>query len=401
MAAFIEAKRQLEKTEEELALPESALLSAVNAYLVDAAEIHRSEWRIDGIRWNFHKIIPFFGAATPISEITTGQIQKLVLQRKYKDQVKPKTIWHDITNLRALFNWARKPREGADGRKIPPLLIKNPVDDLNMSIIGNTRSKKAPLNLAAVERAAEVLNSTPADRAYFDFLRFTGLRKDEANNLRWDDINFDEGYFHCRGTKTHDSDAYLPLAKVLIETLKRHKEESTSEYVFAGTSRQTKGKKIYSRRRMFERIQKTTAIENFRRQHPGLSQREALDAVQKENFSGGIKLVPKDLRDYFASTVQTDDPRVLMSLMRHTSLNTTTKYLRTLQQSMKNAVNNLGTDLGANQNRLQGQKSAERSTSQELAQSVIERLKARKNGENFGGGGRSRTADAADMSRVL
>ena len=64
------------------------------------AEKGRSQWRIDGMRWNFDKvIIPFFGAPTPVSSITTDQVQKLVIQRKRT--VKPKTVWHDITNLRA------------------------------------------------------------------------------------------------------------------------------------------------------------------------------------------------------------------------------------------------------------------------------------------------------------
>ena len=173
---------------------------------------------------------------------------------------------------------------------------------MDTSIIGNTKPKKAPLNLATVEQAAAVLN--PAEKAYFDFLRFTGLRKDEANRLRWEDINFDEGYFHCKGTKTDESDAYLPLAPALIESLKKHKASSVSEYVFPGRSAQTRGKKIYSRRRMFERIQKVTAVERYLREHPGTSREQALEACKKENFKTGVKLVPKDMRDYFASTVQ-------------------------------------------------------------------------------------------------
>lgn len=105
-----------------------------------------------------------------------------------------------------------------------PLATANPVDGLDQpkgalgKLIGNTKPKKAPLNLTHVDRAAAALNS--GDRAYFDFLRFTGLRKDEANRLRWQDINFEEGYFHCRGTKTDEADAYLPLAPALIKSLR-------------------------------------------------------------------------------------------------------------------------------------------------------------------------------------
>jgi integrase len=61
-----------------------------------------------------------------------------------------------------------------------------------------------------------------------------------------------------------------------------------------------------------------------------------------KNIKAGVKLRPKDMRDYFASTVQTDDPRVLMTLMRHTNLTTTTKYLRAMNDRMKDAVSNLG-----------------------------------------------------------
>ena len=361
-AALIERKRELASQPKEPELPPTALITVVGSYLIDSAEKGRSQWRIDGMRWNFNKvIIPFFGAATPIASITTEQIQKLVVQRKR--QVRPKTLWHDVTNLRSCLNWAIEKK----------LLKENPVDNLDMSIIGSTKSKKAPLNLAAVDKAAEVLNSRPVDRAYFDFLRFTELRKDEANRLKWDDIDFANGSFHCRGTKTDEADSYLPLADILVESLKRLKLTSTSEYVFAGTSPQTKGKKIYSRRRMFERIKRIT----------------------------GIALKPKDLRDYFASTVQTDDPRTLMKLMRHTNLTTTTKYLLAEQDRMKEAVKNLGATLGASQNTPRGQKTAQNDMLAKLAQLLISGGSIETLMGNFGGGGRSRTADAADMSRVL
>ena len=59
--------------------------------------------------------------------------------------------------------------------------------------------------------------------AYFDFLRFTGLRKDEANRVRWEDLNFEGGVFSLPATKTDEADAYLPLAPALIEILKKPK----------------------------------------------------------------------------------------------------------------------------------------------------------------------------------
>jgi hypothetical protein len=66
-----------------------------------------------------------------------------------------------------------------------------------------------------------------------------------------------------------------------------------------------------------------------------------------------------------ASTVETDDARVLMQLMRHTSPTTTTKYLRAMHERMRAAVSGLGKNpsgkflgenVGESQNALRGQK---------------------------------------------
>jgi hypothetical protein len=61
------------------------------------------------------------------------------------------------------------------------------------------------------------------------------------------------------------------------------------------------------------------------------------------------------MQDYFASTAQTDDSRVLMSLMRHTNLTTTTTYIRAVYEHMKDAVKNLGKS-GGNSKRFAGAK---------------------------------------------
>ena len=111
--------------------------------------------------------------------------------------------------------------------------------------------------------------------------------------------------------------------------------------LFPGRSAQTKGKKIYSRRRVFERIRKVIAIKKYLRQHPEVTL--AVEACKKEGFKGAIHLAPKDLRDYFCTEIaaNSDDASVAMRLMRHTSLATTTKYMRT-EERMRHAVENLG-----------------------------------------------------------
>ena len=129
---------------------------------------------------------------------------------------------------------------------------------------------------------------------------------------------------HVRGSKTEGADVWLPLAPIALHTLSELKKISDPKnpliFPSRGRGAQTKGKKIYERSRLFKKIFEKT----------------------------GIKLKSKDLRDYFCNEIaaQTRDPAVLMRLMRHTSLETTTKYLRTVPERMEDAVKNLGATFG-------------------------------------------------------
>ena len=79
-----------------------------------------------------------------------------------------------------------------------------------------------------------------------------------------------------------------------------------------------------------------------------------MEGIKETNYPGGVKPTTKELRDYFATQVsaQVNDPNTVKALMRHTSLNTTSRYTRTVTERMKEAVQNLGkpleTSLGGN-----------------------------------------------------
>jgi integrase len=207
------------------------------------------------------------------------------------------------------------------------------------------------------------------------------------------------------GTKTFEAEVWVaPVALRTLRDLYESKDrDPKSSYVFPGRSAQTRGKKIYSRRKLFERIQQVTAIKKYLRQHPEAIYQQALEATRKENFKGGIHLAPKDLRDFFCTEIaaNSDDANVAMRLMRHTSLATTTKYMRTVEDRMREAVENLGCDSGCDSMAAKGHEMSQ------LAKLGIvgELAKLLKNQGLFkrkvGGGEWSRTTDAADMSRVL
>jgi hypothetical protein len=159
--------------------------------------------------------------------------------------------------------------------------------------------------------------------------------------------------------------------------------------------------KIYCRTRFFEKITRLTCLNAFMQKHPDVSPSLKLwKRLKAEGYPGGVRLKPKDLRDYFASEVasQVKDPSVVMKLLRHTNLTTTTKYLRVVEERMHEAVKNLGANFrgqsGANSfHKIPDFSNADITQEQEITDDVASEI--------LNGGGRSRTYDAADMSRVL
>ena len=311
--------------------------------------------------------------------------------------IKNSTIWHYIVDLRALFFWAMKNPE----RKKPFVRV-NPVSGANLDLIQNRKVMKPPLKLKDFERAFSVLNSS--ERTWWRTHECLGLRMDEGNRLERTDIDLESGMIHVPGTKSEESECYLPMSPALQDELKTYLATRTddSPFLFPGRSVQTKGKKIYSRRRLFEKIRQVTAFNGYMEANPNTAPMKAWKELKKQDYPGGVKLTTKELRDYFATQVsaQVTDPNTLKNLMRHTSLNTTSRYARTVMERMKAAVRNLGKPLEASLGGNSGGKCQRKNTQSNIMRELLTRLvRVRDARESVGGGGRSRTYDAADMSR--
>jgi hypothetical protein len=91
-----------------------------------------------------------------------------------------------------------------------------------------------------------------------------------------------------------------------------------------------------------------------------------------------------------------------MALMRHTNLTTTTKYIRALQERMKELVAWVkpGVKRWGNFYALRWQKSAKNDSVRLIAELLKASLSREKLEGMFGGGGQIRTVDAADMSHA-
>jgi integrase-like protein len=110
---------------------------------------------------------------------------------------------------------------------------------------------------------------------------------------------------------------------------------------------------------------------------------------KRQGYPGGVKLTTKELRDYFATQVsaQVSDPNTVTELMRHTSLTTTSRYVRTATERMKEAVQNLGANFGGKFGGNSGGNSQRKNTQKRLLiKQVAKRLSVRNGVRKYGGG---------------
>lgn len=244
------------------------------------------------------------------------------------------------------------------------------------------------------------------ERAWWRTHECLGLRMDEGNRLLRTDPDFDTGLIHIPGTKTEQSECYLPMSPALQAELKACLAARTddSPYLFPGRSAQTKGKKIYSRRRLFEKIRRATAFKAYMEKNPGTPAMQAWKELKRSGYPAGVKLTTKGLRDHFATQVsaQVSDPNTVKQLMRHTSLTTTSRYARTVTDRMKQAVQHLGVNPGGKFGGNSGGNSQRKNTQKRMfIKQAAKRLIARNTKRRNGGRSRNRTYDLAHVRRAL
>jgi integrase len=142
--------------------------------------------------------------------------------------------------VRALFNFAAGQYEDSKGRS---LIIENPVQRLSQTRAWYRVDRKQtlikPHELAPWYKAVMGLqNNSRAQtrelvRDYLLLVLFTGLRKEEAAQLTWDNVDLKGRTLTVTDTKNH-LDHTLPLSDFLYELLLRRKDAATNKSVFPG-----------------------------------------------------------------------------------------------------------------------------------------------------------------------
>ena len=147
-------------------------------------------------------------------------------------------------------------------------------------------------------------------RDLITFLIYTGCRKGEALNLKWDDVNLQNDVIAIKGTKTK-YDRYIPISKPLKELLSRIEKAQDVLYVF-----NRNGAKLTDFKRSFH-----TACHN----------------------AGFKDMHIHDLRHIFASKMVKDGISLFITgeLLGHRTTQMTKRYSHLVPGTLKKAVDDV------------------------------------------------------------
>ncbi|MHB1647027.1 MAG: tyrosine-type recombinase/integrase [bacterium] len=164
-----------------------------------------------------------------IQDITTDQIETYQLKRKFEILSLPKNIGKRESEI----NFRSVNIETTTLNNVFALCIKkgyfekNPVTGIKKL---NELSRLKTLSNSDMQKLINgATNKLTKD--LISFLLFTGCRKGEALNLKWDDVDLQNNIIAIKGTKTK-YDRYVPIHNQLKELLTSIENKNNYKYVF-------------------------------------------------------------------------------------------------------------------------------------------------------------------------
>lgn len=159
--------------------------------------------------------------------------------------------------LRALFNFAMNQYEDSQGRSV---ITENPVKRLSQSrawfrVERRQNFIKQHELKPWYEGVSKLENDTLRD--YLLLMIFTGLRRQEGAQLRWEQVDLKGKTLTIMNTKNHLNHT-LPLSEFLVDLLTRRKETASSQYVFPGNGQ---GGFIVEPRKQMNKVIESTGIQ--------------------------------------------------------------------------------------------------------------------------------------------
>lgn len=169
-----------------------------------------------------------------------SSISRELVQKKHREiSIDSETSANKTMRLvRAVFNYASEEYLDTRGRSLFP---ENPVNQLkHKNLWHKEKRRKTPLKgmeLAIWYSALQKLEGEGLVDTVKDlliFILFTGLRRREASELRWENVDLKNKHFYISNTKNQE-DFYLPLTKTTYKLLSERRKKAESEYVFEGS----------------------------------------------------------------------------------------------------------------------------------------------------------------------
>lgn len=272
----------------------------VTRYLEDYSKPNKKSWTRDITSTN--ALLKFFSGKN-LSQITSWQVEKYKADRqreisRFGREISKSSINRELACLKTMFNKA------IDW----DFVSENPVRKVKLF-----PEKPNKLRVVSDHEFQKVYSNTSGFLRPILVTAFnTGMRRGEIFNLKWQDVNLNEGYIIVRESKNNDS-RIIPINKVLMESLKSVKNNGSSEYVFSHSNGNDPVKTF-----------KTAFNSAIRR-----------SGVEKFRFH--------DLRHTFASNLVMAgvDIVTVQELMGHKSINMTKRYSHPTPEHKKQAVERL------------------------------------------------------------
>ncbi len=173
----------------------------------------------------------------PLAAITKGMVAQRHTKLGERSQARANNA---MRVLRALFHFAGAEYENAQGRSLFP---ENPVKRLSHTrgwyriarrqTVIKTHNLPAWYLAVMVLKGDRITSKAEVLRDYLLLILFTGLRREEAASLTWEQVDFEAQTLTVTDTKNHQEHT-LPLSDFLYQLLNRRRAQAMSDYVFPG-----------------------------------------------------------------------------------------------------------------------------------------------------------------------
>lgn len=154
-----------------------------------------------------------------------------------------------------------------------PILKHNPVDVIPAKRGWNkTKARTRHLDESSIHTFYNAVLNYFTERSLYEdasknavrdlvlFIMYTGCRRNEAQTLKWENVDIEKGLFVFKDPKNGD-DHLLPMGDHLFEIIKKRYELRRNDYVFPGSGMTSSAKHIAGAQGLLNTINKQTGIE--------------------------------------------------------------------------------------------------------------------------------------------